>query len=184
MSATAAGGVVGVVHPNDLGLAGDVFGNRAEVGEPAVLLLQRQPVRLAAGEHRPNGVDRVGGIGHEGDIAGVDQAEGHVADALFRADQGQHFRVAVEGDAEPLAVPVGDGLAQLGKALRLRVAVVGRLVRRRVQGVEDALRGGQVGVADGEGDDVDALGALLVDLLADLDEEVRRKLFDAVGELH
>ena len=141
-------------------------------------------MRLAAGEHGPDRVDGVGGIGHEGDVAGVDKAQRHVADALFGADQRQHFRIAVEGDAEARPVPVGDGLAQLGQALGLGVAVVGGIVRRGVQTVEDALRRRQVGVADGEGDDVDALGALLVDLLADLDEEVGGKLFDAVGELH
>src|SRR3990172_1362076 len=42
----------------------------------------------------------------------------------------------------------------------------------------------QVGVANTERDDVDALRALLRDLARDLGEEVSGKLLDAAGELH
>ena len=60
----------------------------------------------------------------------------------------------------------GDGATQLRQALRLRVAVVRRVARRVDEGVDDVRRRRQVGVADGEADDVDALRPLRRDLAA------------------
>src|SRR4030095_13375877 len=50
--------------------------------------------------------------------------------------------------------------------------------------VDDEVRGGQVGVADPEGDDVDAGRLALGDLAVDLGEEVRRDGVDAAGGAH
>ena len=90
----------------------------------------------------------------------------------------------IEGDAEASFVPARDGLAERGQTFGLGVAVVGGLAGGFAERVDDVRRRRQVGVADAEGDDVDALRLLRGDLLADLREEVRRQLLDAIGESH
>ena len=132
-------------------------------------------MRRAAREHRADRVDRVGGIGHERDVAGVDEAEGGVGDALLRADQRHNLVGGIERDLEALLHPGRDRLAQLGQALGLGVAMVGRHVDVVVQRFEDVRMRGQVGVADPEGDDAHALLTLLGDPPADFDEEVGRQ---------
>ena len=178
------GGVVGVVQPEDLGLGGEVFGDCVEVGQPAGLLAEGQLDGDATGEHRANLVNVIAGVGREGDIAGVDEGERHVRDALLRADEGEGLTLGVEGALEAALVPVGDGLAQLGQALRLGVAVVGGVVGCAMERVEDVGGRGEVGVADAEGDDIDALGLLGGDNLGDLGEEVGGQLFDPLGQSH
>ncbi len=107
-----------------------------------------------------------------------------MADALLGADKGHHFLRRVERHAETALVPRRNGLAELGQSLRLGVTVVGGLARGLLERGKDVRRRRQVGIADAERDDVDALGLLRRDLLADLGEEVWRELLDAVGELH
>ena len=179
-----ARGVVRVVEPEELRAVGDVPRDGFEVGEEAVVFSQRQRVGRAAGEHDPDLVDGIGGVGDEGCVAGVDEAEGDVGDALLRADEGHELLFGVEGDAKASLVPLGGRAAEVGEAFGFRVAVVGGVAGGLAEGVDDVGRGGQVGVADAEGDDVDALGLLGRDLLGDLGEEVGRELLDAVGELH
>ena len=149
----------------------------------SVLCQQRHHVRGAAREHGADRVDRVRGVRHERDVAGVDEAEGHVADALLCPDE-RHDLLVAELDVEAAGVPAGDGVAHLRQAVGLGIAVVGRVVGGCLQRGEDVVGRRNVGVADAEADDVDALGALLRDLPADLEEEVRRKLVEPVGELH
>ena len=184
MIGDGAGRVVRVVEPEHLRAVRDVGRDGVEVGQEAALLGQRQLVRLAAGEHRADLVDRVRGVRHERDVARIDEAERDVADALLRADERQHFLRRIEVNAEAAFVPARDGLAELGQALGLGIAVVRRLARGLAQRVDDVRRRRQVGVADAEGDDVDALCLLRRDLLADLREEIRRQLLDTVGEFH
>ena len=73
-----------------------------------------------------------------------------VGKAFLGADERQHLRVGVESHAETASVPGGHRLAQLGEAVRLRVAVVRRVARGVDEGVDDVGRRGEVGVPDGE----------------------------------
>ena len=84
--ATALVGVVGVVQPHHLGRLGHIGRYGVQLGEPAIPLVERHYVTLGAGEHGADPVDRVGRVGHQGDIAGVQEAEGGVADTLFGPD--------------------------------------------------------------------------------------------------
>ena len=122
-----AGRVVGVVQPEQPGPSQYVLRHRVQVRQELVFLPQRQVVGLAAGEHRPYGVHRVAGVGHERHVSGIDEAEGDVADPLLGADEGQHLFLGVQLDAKPPLVPSGDRLSQLRQAVRFRVAVVGRV---------------------------------------------------------
>ena len=48
----------------------------------------------------PTPVDRVGGVGDQGDVAWVQEAESRVADTLFGADERQHLGVRVQLDVK------------------------------------------------------------------------------------
>ena len=83
--------------------------------------------------------------------------------------------------------PLVERHAAFPKRVNFTVANVesrGRIVRRALELVEDVRGRRQVGVADAEADDVDALRALLGDLPADLQEEVGGELVEPAGKLH
>jgi len=94
--------------------------------------------------------------------------------ALLGPDEPQDLVGGVQVDAVALPVPDGDGLPEGVHALLLvrRVAVVLRDPGRPAQLVDDALRRGLDGIADGEADDIDAVGLRLVDLLSQLHEQI------------
>ncbi len=113
------------------------------------------------------GIARVGNQRH---VAGVDEAQRHVGDPFLRPDERQHLFVGVERQAEALLVPRGDRLPQLRHPFRLGIAVIGGVVRRVDQRIDDVGWRWYVGVADGEGDDVYALRPLRRYLPRDLSE--------------
>ena len=176
--------IVGVVEPQHRRPLRDLGGDRVQDGQPAALLRQRHEVRRAAREHRADRVDRIARIRHERDAPRVDEAQRHMADALFRADQGQDLFRGIEPQPKTALVPARQRLPEFGQAVALRVSVVGGVVRRALECVHDALRRRDVRVADAERDDVEPGGALGLNLAADLEEEVRRQAVEAVGELH
>lgn len=88
-----------------------------------------------------------------------------MADALFRTDERKRLLHGLELHFEAPLVPVGNCLVQLRQAFGFGIAMVDRVFRCFVERVEDVAGGGQVRVADAEGDDIDALGALGGDLL-------------------
>jgi hypothetical protein len=61
-----AGGVVGVVEPEQLRPTRHVRRHGVQVGQEAVLLAQGQVVGLAAGEERADAVHGVAGVRHQG----------------------------------------------------------------------------------------------------------------------
>ncbi len=179
-----AGGIVGVVQPEHPRARRHVGGDRLQVGQKAVLLAKWQRVRLASGEHRPDGIHRICGIRHQRHVARIDEAQCDVPDAFLRPDERQHLFRRIELYPEAAFVPVGHGLAEFREPLRFRITVVRRLLCGRGQRVDDVRRRRQVGVADAERDDVDPLRLLLRHLLADLGEQIRRQFLDAVSESH
>ena len=84
---SGTGGVIWVIKPHQLGVPGYVGWDGVQLGQPAVLLVQRHDVTLGPGEHRAHAVDRVSRIRDQGDVARVQEAESSVPDALFCADQ-------------------------------------------------------------------------------------------------
>ena len=75
-----------------------------------------------------------------------------MADALFGADKGQYFLIRVQLDPEPLVIPVGDGPPDFRQSVCFRIPVVGRVLGRLQQLVDDGLGRGDVRVTDTEGD--------------------------------
>src|SRR5207244_4156337 len=101
-----AGRAVGVVDDQELGAAADVGRDRLQVGVEAVLLAQRQPVDLAAVVGGVGAGDGVAGHGHQGDVAGVDEAGRQHGQGRLGADAVVDLGHRVEGDAE---LPVHEG---------------------------------------------------------------------------
>ena len=179
-----AGGVIGVVQPHDLGGAGDLRGDGIQLGQPPVGLPQGHHVAFRSGEHGPHLVDRIGRVGNQGYVAGVEEAEGDVADALLRANQGQDLGIGVEGHAEAVLVPVGHGAAHFRQAVGLGIPVVGRVLGSLEEPVNNRLGRGDIRVADAEGDNVGPRGPLFRDDAGDLDEGVGFELAEAAGKFH
>ena len=142
---------------------------------------QRQQEGLGAGQHGPGGVDRVAGVGCERHVAGVEEGEAEVVDALLGADRGDHLVHGVDLDAEALQVEVREGLAELGPAAVGGVLVRARVADRLAHRLDDVAEGGRVGVADAEADHVDPLLGLLLDLALELGEHVGRDRLEPLG---
>ena len=108
-----------------------------------------------------------------------------MADALLRAYEGKDFGGRVEiVDAEAVLVPGGDGLADFGEAVGLGVAVVCGGAGGFDEAIDYGFGGGDVGVADAEGDDFDALSAFFCDDAGDFDEGVGGEFVEAGGKFH
>ena len=129
-------------------------------------------------------MDRIGGVGHQHDVARRGDRLGHVGEALLRAERRDDLRLGIELDAEAARVIAGLRAAQAGDALRGGIAVGARLADRLDELVDHVLGRGQVGIAHAEIDDVGAGGAGLGLELVDLLEDVRRQAPHAVKVAH
>ena len=74
----------------------------------------------AAGDHEAVGVDRVGGVGDEHDVAGCGDRHGEVGEALLGAEGGDDLGLGVELHPEAAGVVAGLGAAEAGDALGRR----------------------------------------------------------------
>ena len=99
-------------------------------------------------------MDRVGGVGHQHHVPGLHRGQDQVGQPLLGPDGGDGLGLRVDVHVEPALVPVGNGYPQLGDAPGGRIAVVGGLARGFDELVHDVLRGGQVGVAHPQIDDI------------------------------
>ena len=106
--------------------------------------------------------------------ARIDPGQNKVMAALLGTDQPQDLVGRVECDTVALLVPDRHGLPEGEHAFLLvrGVAVVLGDLRSAAELVDDTVRGGLHGVADGQADDVHAVGLCLVDLLAQLHEQI------------
>jgi hypothetical protein len=136
---------------------------------------------LRAGEHRAAGVDRVAGIGGQGDVARVEECEAEVVDALLRPDRRNHLADGVDLDAEALQVEVRERFAELAPAAVARIALGLGVPHRLAHRLDDVAEGRGVRVADAEADHVDALVALRLDPPLELGEHVGRDRFQPLG---
>nr|CAA9215676.1 hypothetical protein AVDCRST_MAG63-197 [uncultured Armatimonadetes bacterium] len=165
--------VVRVVQEQELCLARHVGGDRRQVGQPLVLGRERHQVRRAPREQRVDLRHGVGRVGHEGDVAGVDVAPAQVRQPLLGADELEQFGLGVQRNAEARSEPAGAGFQERrvpGGALvvAVRFGVAGRFAEFG----EDRGRGGLVGVADAQVDQVTARGDRFGFQASDLAEQV------------
>ena len=135
---------------------------------------------LTAREPGPRGIDRVAGVGHEDDVARVDECERDVRRPFLGPDQGQDLGGRLQGHAEALGVPAGGRLAEREEAFVVRVTVVPWLAGCPRQRVDDVGRRRQVRVADAEIDQVHASCPHLLLLAVDLGKQIRGQALEAV----
>lgn len=94
----------------------------------------------------------------------------------------------IEGDAEPIPVPIGEGLAKLGEAAIRGIVVIGAVLQRRVGCGQDVGRGGKVGVSDAQIDHVHPPGNRLIlqanHLVHEIDRQVRHPFGLAGCSIH
>ena len=129
-------------------------------------------------------MDRVAGIGHQDDVAGVQGGERQMRDAFLGADGDDRLALGIELDGEAPLVPVADRLAQPQDALGHRVAMGIAALRRLDHLVHDVAWRGLIGVAHAEVDHVLApLAGGGLQLAGDV-EDVGRQALDARELLH
>ena len=176
---------VGIVGPQQLAvrlMKHDVL-ELVEVGLPAASFGEVVAHHVGAQELRERGVGWVARVGHQHRVAGVHEGQRGVQDAFLGADEGLDLCLGVEGDVVPTLVERGHGRAQFGYADGGLVAVGIGLAGFFTKHVNGALRGWHVGAADGEGDDVLALGVQLCHLLQLAAEVVFLDVCQSVGRL-
>ena len=129
--------------------------DRIEVGHEAKRRVERQDDRLGAGEDRAARVDGIAGIRCERDVAGVEEREAEVVDALLGADRRDDLGLGVDLDAEAALVEAGERLAELGAPAVRRVLVGPGVGDGRLHRLDDVRIGGRVRIADAQRDHVD-----------------------------
>jgi len=181
---TGAGGVLRVVQPQERRAGEHVRRDGPQVGQPAPRARQWQRVRGSAGEYRAGPVHGVARIGSQHDVPGVHKGQGHVHQALFRAQQRQHLALRIDRHAEAPPIVGGDGATQRRRAKVARVGVRVAPLRRGDQRIHDRARRGQVRPPDAQVDDVDAAATGLGDAPFDPGEHVWGQVGDALRYLH
>ena len=154
-----AGGVRGIVENDGLGARGDGGAQTRFVDGVVLARVGRHVHAYAACQLDLLAVH--GEVGREGDdlVAGVEDGEHHERHAEAARRAHEHM-VARETLAEVLLPRAADRVDQLGVALGVAVVRVTGL-RVAEGGVDDALVGGEIGVADAQVDDVLVFGKRL-----------------------
>ncbi|MOA15580.1 hypothetical protein D3C78_1357450 [compost metagenome] len=140
---------------------------------------QRHRTHLGTGNHRPVDMDRVAGVGHQHRVALVEGGQHQVCQAFLRADGDDGFAFRVDVDLVAFLVPVGDSPTQARDATGGGVAVGVFTLGDLHQLLDDVRRGGAIGVAHAQVDDVLATAAGgHLELGSDV-EDVRGETIDA-----
>ena len=101
--------------------------------------LDRHRANDAARHQEAEGVDGIGRVGHQHDVARRGDRLRHVGEALLRTEGDDDLRLRIELHAEAARVIAGLGAAQAGDALRGGIAVGARLADRLDELVDDVL---------------------------------------------
>ena len=165
-----------VVEHQDLGPRQEALADPGDVREERlrVAAVERDHVGRRQGDRVD--VDREARRGDQRGVAGAQEGQAHVAEALLRPDGRDDLLVGVERHAEPLLVLRRDLAPQVEDAVGHAVAVVPRVLHRLAELVDDRLVGRVGRVAHAQVDHVDPVAPLAVLQLVDLAEEVRRQV--------
>ena len=181
-----AGRIVRVVEEHPARLLQNLRGNLFENGKVAILRTDWNVVGDTARHQDACPVGGIAGIGHQDDVAGIDPRQDKVVAALLGADEAEDLRRRIQCHAVARLVPAGDLLAEGEHPLLLvrRIAVVLRIAGRPGELRDDRIGRRLHRIADGEADDVHAVGLGLGDLLSQLHEQVRGYLRQTLSNLH
>ena len=176
------GRIVRVVDEHHFRRAGHIGGDGVQVRQKPVLAKQRHDERFAVGKRGSGAVNRVARIGDKHDVAGIDERQRQMPHAFLGADESEHFRGRVEFHTACTLVVGGHALAETHHTGIRGILVIRGIIGRFGQTVDDVLRGGKIGIADSQVDDILSrpLGFLLHDV--DSGEKVRGELGQAVRE--
>lgn len=106
-------GIVGIIQHQCLGAAEFVGGDDAEIGQELIFFQKREIENLAAVILAVGPEDRVSGRGHEGHVAGVDEAGREDRQGGLGADGVNDLRVRIDaGYAADVLHPAGGGLLE------------------------------------------------------------------------
>jgi hypothetical protein len=153
------GGVAGKAQHHHLGLGVAAPDGALQLGEKVHPGHQRHAANVGPGDHRAVDVNRVAGVGHQHGVAPVQRGQHQVRQTLFGPDGDDGLGVGVDRHAVTIRIPVADGAAQAWNAFAGRVAVgIGALDDLGELG-HDVGRGGPIGVAHAQVDDVFATAA-------------------------
>jgi hypothetical protein len=134
------GGVVRERQHRHPGLRPGVLPGLLHRGEELVAGAERDLGDVGPREERTPDVDRIRRRGDQRGVARLQEHPHEVGEPLFGPDGVDDLGVGVELDTEAPLVEVGDGLAELGDATALRVAVVAGVLHRLGQLVDRDLR--------------------------------------------
>ena len=157
-----------------------VLHRAADAGEVRLRRQGRDVPDDAACDDEAIGVDGIGGIGADDDIARRGQGLGEVGKAFLRTQCRHNLGVGVELHAKALGIVSRHRAAQARNALGRRVAPRLRIPRRLDQLVDNVLGRRHVGIAHAEVDDVRAFGPKLALEAVHLLEDIGRQAPDLV----
>src|SRR6059058_2114236 len=150
-------GIVGIIEVDELGAAHHVGGQVRQLQQEPRLGNERIAVRLPAREHRPALVHGVPRLGHDRDVARVEQRHREMGDAFLRSDEWMQLAERIESRAEATSQVCGSRFTKHRQTELERVAAHGGVAHRARQGVYSHRRRGEVGVAGAKIDHIDAL---------------------------
>ena len=113
---------------------------------------------LPPGKKGPAMIHRIARAGNQGVVPGIDEGQGEVGDPLFRADQGHHLGLRIQGDVKTALIPGGHRVSKIIHPGIGGIAVVRGILARFHQSPQDVFRRGQVRVTDPQIDNIHPLG--------------------------
>ena len=150
----------------------------------AVVGLDLHRSNHAARHDEAEGMDRIGRVRAQHDVAWRGDGLRHVGEALLRAERGDDLGLRIDFHAEAARIIGGLCAAKPGDAPRGGIAVGARIAHHVAQLIDDGLRGRQVRIAHAQIDDVGAPRPGTRLQAIDLFEDVRRQPADLVKLFH
>ena len=133
---------------------------------------------LGTGEHGGVDVDRIRGLGHEREIAGLHQRPHQVGETFLGPDRVEDFGLRIEFDAVFAPIPFRDRFPQVGDAPGRGVGVVLGVASSLNELLHHRRRRWDIGVPKTQVDDVDAGPPGFEGSLVHLGEDVGRQVVD------
>ncbi len=140
----------------------------------------RDMTHRGAGDDEAEGMDRIGRIRREDDVAWRGDRLRQIGETLFRAEGDDHLALGIELDAETAGVIGRLGAAQAGDAARGRIAMGARILDRLDQLLDDMRRRRPVGIAHAKVDHIATRRSRLRLQRIHFGEDIGRQSLDAI----
>ena len=124
-------------------------------------------------------MNRISRCWHQNRVAGAGDRHSQVGNAFFRTNRCNRFGIRVQVDIVVALVPVGDSEAQFVNASGKRIAVVGFLLRRFNQLVDNMVGGRHIRIPQTKVDDIFPAPTGLIFELVDNAQNIRWKALNS-----